>query len=114
RRQHTRSKRDWSSDVCSSDLEEVTNHHFKTVTFEKDGYIRRTPCIVSSNVLIQAFSNKLDQTKPIKNETIFSSTLITEVDNSDVNKFNIRPFVTGMQDFVLDNDDPLPTGFLLK
>src|SRR5699024_11369808 len=25
RRRHTRSKRDWSSDVCSSDLEVVTN-----------------------------------------------------------------------------------------
>src|SRR5207249_7755944 len=27
RRRHTRSKRDWSSDVCSSDLLMLTTHH---------------------------------------------------------------------------------------
>src|SRR5699024_11453990 len=27
RRRHTRSKRDWSSDVCSSDLEEINQQH---------------------------------------------------------------------------------------
>src|SRR5699024_11828255 len=27
RRRHTRSKRDWSSDVCSSDLSRATNFH---------------------------------------------------------------------------------------
>src|SRR5699024_11364026 len=33
RRRHTRSKRDWSSDVCSSDLSmEALIHHFKLVT----------------------------------------------------------------------------------
>src|SRR5699024_4840144 len=30
RRRHTRSKRDWSSDVCSSDLAESTGHPFST------------------------------------------------------------------------------------
>src|SRR5699024_11219163 len=30
RRRHTRSKRDWSSDVCSSDLERRPNQNFLT------------------------------------------------------------------------------------
>src|SRR5207247_3723516 len=32
RRRHTRSTRDWSSDVCSSDLYEIPNVRFKTTT----------------------------------------------------------------------------------
>src|SRR5699024_11842286 len=35
RRRHTRSKRDWSSDVCSSDLE---NYEQKGVDISIDGY----------------------------------------------------------------------------
>src|SRR5699024_11976489 len=30
RRRHTRSKRDWSSDVCSSDLDLPNSHHAKS------------------------------------------------------------------------------------
>src|SRR5699024_11714544 len=36
RRRHTRSKRDWSSDVCSSDLIEPSNATNKKVTYESD------------------------------------------------------------------------------
>src|SRR5699024_11779541 len=31
RRRHTRSKRDWSSDVCSSDLERTRIHTYETI-----------------------------------------------------------------------------------
>src|SRR5699024_11408778 len=34
RRRHTRSKRDWSSDVCSSDLSMPNNQHIEA--YEKD------------------------------------------------------------------------------
>src|SRR5699024_11263769 len=52
RRRHTRSKRDWSSDVCSSDLEQVayakslgmtvliTDHHEIPYEEQADGSIR--------------------------------------------------------------------------
>src|SRR5690606_35437628 len=33
RRRHTRFSRDWSSDVCSSDLDQRTNHQFRELRF---------------------------------------------------------------------------------
>src|SRR5699024_12032978 len=36
RRRHTRSKRDWSSDVCSSDLEAETIFNFARPGFSED------------------------------------------------------------------------------
>src|SRR5207249_9539148 len=45
RRRHTRSKRDWSSDVCSSDLGRVTNMASlpQTEVFEPAPYLRTVP-----------------------------------------------------------------------
>src|SRR5699024_12204791 len=41
RRRHTRSKRDWSSDVCSSDLEENPDRvHPFSEDFDKNKYIK--------------------------------------------------------------------------
>src|SRR5699024_11689543 len=37
RRRHTRSKRDWSSDVCSSDLFSQINRHFVILLFHPFG-----------------------------------------------------------------------------
>src|SRR5699024_11980071 len=34
RRRHTRSKRDWSSDVCSSDLQSFTHTAYQIVPYE--------------------------------------------------------------------------------
>src|SRR5699024_12213542 len=36
RRRHTRSKRDWSSDVCSSDL--LNGKHYELIVNSKDGF----------------------------------------------------------------------------
>lgn len=96
-------------------VEKVRSNHYKTVTFEKDGYIRRTPGIDCSNVLIQAFATELDNTEPVKNETIFGSILTAnQHDYADITEYQIRPFITASQEFVLDPEDPLPTGFLIK
>src|SRR5699024_11445640 len=44
RRRHTRSKRDWSSDVCSSDLVSITTSNSgKTIDVEGN---QETPCII--------------------------------------------------------------------
>src|SRR5699024_12042098 len=42
RRRHTRSKRDWSSDVCSSDLDEVCKSHDLSVVKEHNASVRHT------------------------------------------------------------------------
>src|SRR5699024_11801448 len=49
RRRHTRSKRDWSSDVCSSDL-----HHLSEIVALLDYYIRASFAAVASNFFHQA------------------------------------------------------------
>lgn len=96
-------------------VEKISNNHYKTVTFEKDGYIRRSPGIDSSNLLIKALANEIENDKPVKNETIFGSVLIVDKDQDmNVNRYQIRPFITASQKFVLDPEDPLPTGFLIK
>src|SRR6266704_6507665 len=44
RRRHTRSKRDWSSDVCSSDLKERVRSHFG------ESVVQRSTGLISPNV----------------------------------------------------------------
>lgn len=97
-------------------IEEVGNTHFKSVTFEKDGYIRRSPGLDSTIAIALACANELKQDTAIKNETIFNSSLIINQDSihNQTFKCKVRPFITGSQEFILDVDDPLPTGFLLK
>src|SRR5699024_3604640 len=42
RRRHTRSKRDWSSDVCSSDLGTVTGMRFERTRLDAEGNLEST------------------------------------------------------------------------
>src|SRR5699024_11998327 len=53
RRRHTRSKRDWSSDVCSSDLSLVSNEdallETRDVYFEEVGWVK-TPIYIRNNM----------------------------------------------------------------
>src|SRR5699024_11229379 len=44
RRRHTRSKRDWSSDVCSSDLAETSQQHGRSQHQGQDCPQRRRHC----------------------------------------------------------------------
>src|SRR5699024_5969643 len=57
RRRHTRSKRDWSSDVCSSDLKHLQGIHTVSITFElffllrrerREYYLRNPPLMLYS------------------------------------------------------------------
>lgn len=97
-------------------VERLGNNRFKSITFERDGYIRRTPGVDSTEAIIASFKNEIQHEKSIKNETIFSSQLIADKQEKEQENycFQLRPFITGSHDFVLDKDDPLPKGFLLK
>ncbi|MFD2129884.1 proline racemase family protein [Pseudogracilibacillus auburnensis] len=88
--------------------------HFKTVTFEKDGYIKRTPGIDSTVAIFTSVVK--DASTNIQNETIFKSRLTATKVTGSEGKYilRLRPFVTGSHQFILDNDDPLKNGFLLK
>lgn len=97
-------------------VEKLENNHFKSITFERDGYIRRTPSVDSTEAIIAFFKDEIQHESSIKNETIFSSRLIADKKEKDQENycFQLRPFITGSHDFLLDEDDPLPKGFLLK
>src|SRR5437868_14445266 len=59
RRRHTRSKRDWSSDVCSSDL-----------SLRKDSTILHANGIRSSTVVVTAGSSLLRRSIPVRSRLI--------------------------------------------
>lgn len=88
-------------------------NRFRTVTFERDGYIRRSPSIDSSVALFATLKNNNDRT--LYNETIFGSSLTTEL-TEDNKRYaaTLRPFITGTHEFVYDKEDPLTEGFILK
>src|SRR5699024_11419678 len=60
RRRHTRSKRDWSSDVCSSDLTTTTStlSNFSAIMYLLINYIIADSLL---NSLVQAFETLLNQ-----------------------------------------------------
>src|SRR5690606_41219303 len=58
RRRHTRFSRDWSSDVCSSDLALETAHALTAVAFDKTGTLT-----VGRPVLTRFFSPEKDSEK---------------------------------------------------
>src|SRR5699024_11493105 len=63
RRRHTRSKRDWSSDVCSSDLACVLVSYDNQLTYEK---IQDTCQILSTRPEVGYIATNLDYVCPIE------------------------------------------------
>lgn len=97
-------------------VEKMGANHYKTITFEKDGYIRRAPGIDSTKAILAMWPESIQKNTEFVNETIFSSKLIIPeaLDVTYNISYQVCPFIIGSHDFVLDSDDPLPSGFLLK
>src|SRR2546421_1194634 len=70
RRRHTRSDRDWSSDVCSSDLRPGA---FDTSTLVTTAVSAAIPAFVAAIVLILVFAVKLGWFPALGNGTDFLS-----------------------------------------
>src|SRR5690606_39891681 len=51
RRRHTRFSRDWSSDVCSSDLD-LLNEHGEPTTFDFSAYLADTATVPDDSVVV--------------------------------------------------------------
>src|SRR5699024_12651691 len=83
RRRHTRSKRDWSSDLCSSDLKSSnsSNNHERTTQFRLTFHKNCT-----YNAKIE--KNKADQTKPV---ILLLSVLLKAPSKSPKNKTTNAP-----------------------
>ncbi|SES19201.1 proline racemase family protein [Psychrobacillus sp. OK032] len=87
----------------------------RSVTFEKDGYILRSPGIDSTIAILSSLLDRFASFSEIENESIFGSSLKAKVLSASDRRFSIETeaFVTGLHEFILDEDDPLRNGFLL-
>lgn len=91
------------------------NQDVRSVTFERDGTILRSPGFDSTFAMLTALQESNKSMKQLSNTSIFNSQLTASLASED-NRFSIETegFVTGIHEFVVDPDDPLHHGFLLK
>jgi len=98
----------------------LNNGRIKTVTFRQDHLILRSPGFGTTAAcyahLLANGETLLEQS--YENESIFNSLLSVRLSKQTESgyqfMFTCRGFITGMQTYVLDPDDPLAAGFLLK
>lgn len=91
-----------------------SSSHVRSVTFEKDGYILRSPGVDSSFALLTLLNAK-QSTTVLVNESIFGSSLTVHSLSRDDSRMSIKavPFITGSHEFLFDPEDPLKNGFIL-
>lgn len=87
----------------------------RSVTFEKDGYILRSPGVDSTVAILAATSEKQDSPSEIENTSIFGSSLVAKKVAGDERRILVetKAFTTGSHEFIFDQEDPLKEGFLL-
>lgn len=87
----------------------------RSVTFEKDGYILRSPGVDSTVAILAALSQKEDSLSEIENTSIFGSSLVAKKVAGDEPRILVetKAFTTGSHEFIFDQEDPLKEGFLL-
>ncbi len=87
----------------------------RSVTFEADGNILRSPGVDSTIAVLASKKSQHGSIKELTNESVFGSRLKAKA-IPEINRYSIETeaFVTGLQDFIYDEDDPLKDGFLLK
>ena len=101
--------------VIITEFDFLTENKVKSVTFEADGIILRSPGFDSTFAIYRAFFEN-GNVHSIINESIFGSVLTAElIDKQDsCYQMETEGFTTGMHQFIYDQDDPLKEGFLLK
>lgn len=92
--------------------EQHANHDYRSVTFEQDGYILRSPGIESSIALAVNEQQPIDL---LSNQSIFESKVVIQSVPGERGIFSVGgvPYITGSHEFILDPEDPLPKGFIL-
>ncbi|PID06320.1 MULTISPECIES: proline racemase family protein [unclassified Sporosarcina] len=92
--------------------EQLTEHEYRSVTFEQDGYILRSPGIESTIALAV---NEQRTIGSLSNQSIFDSKIDIQLVPGDRGIFTVEgvPYITGSHEFILDPEDPLPKGFIL-
>lgn len=92
------------------------NDYIRSVTFEKDGSIYRSANIDSTVAILTAKRQKSNEIEQLTNESIFGSSITVNYLVHKENRYSTRlkAFITGIHEFVYDEDDPFNDGFILK
>lgn len=92
--------------------ESMRDGHYRSVTFESDGYILRSPGIESSIAIAASEKQQIDS---LSNQSIFDSNIVIQSVPGNRGFFSVEgvPYITGSHEFILDPEDPLPKGFVL-
>ncbi|WP_085522711.1 proline racemase family protein [Tuberibacillus sp. Marseille-P3662] len=94
----------------------ISSGEIRSVTFEKDGAILRSPGVDSTFALCTALAEKKEQPSKLINHSIFGSQLTAVQEEKSGQRYAMaaQAFITGEHQFLYDPDDPLERGFLLK
>lgn len=97
-------------------VETLTEGTVRSVTFETDGVILRSPGFDSTCAIFAGHLQKDDDISQLTNQSIFGSKLTAVKHDTSEGSFSIKTqgFVTGEHRFIYDPEDPLAQGFLLK
>lgn len=111
------------SEINTIDLVEITQqidkNYFKNVVVFGNGQIDRSPC--GTGTCAKMATLNLKDNEEIINESIIGSTFIgKKLGETTVGEYKAiipmitgRAFITGEHNFILQNEDPFPTGFSL-
>ncbi len=93
----------------------TTPSEVRSITFEKDGYILRSPGIDSTFAIYTSLGESMENIEALTNISVFDSKLTAKLVSAKEHQFSVEAegFVTGMNQFIFDQDDPLKEGFLL-
>lgn len=96
-------------------VDQQTDQKVRSMTIKRDGAILRSPGFDSTFAILISLRKKDSTVSKVINESIFNSELRATYD-SEEDSLNIvvESFVTGIHEFLVDSDDPLQKGFLLK
>lgn len=96
-------------------VDQQTDEKVRSMTIKRDGSILRSPGFDSTFAILMSLRKKDPSVSKVVNESIFNSELTASYDTRK-NAMNIvvESFVTGIHEFLVDSDDPLQEGFLLK
>lgn len=97
-------------------IESLSQGNVRSVTFESDGVMLRSPGFDSTVAILASRHEKEEAVVELRNESIFGSDLTAKKSETSKTGFSIKSqgFVTGEHRFIYDPDDPLEQGFLLK
>ncbi|MFC4557717.1 proline racemase family protein [Virgibacillus kekensis] len=95
-------------------VETISDNETRSVTFEKDGAILRSPGIDSTFAIYTAWLDRYGEIHEFVNRSIFNSQLIASHQGESKFTLNTRAIITGEHQFIYDKSDPLERGFLLR